>query len=104
MLGGCWAVFGKRAGIVLLHGGIALMMFYELHVALTAVETQMNLVEGEQTELAGVHDIRTFELAVIDVTDPKEDRVVAIPKSIVQSGAPIDSSDLPFKIEVHDIS
>ena len=98
LLGGCWAVFGKRAGIVLLHGGIGLMMFYELHVALTAVETQMNFVEGERTNF--VQDIRTIELAVIDLTDSKEDRVVAIPKSILLSGKPIDHPDLPFKITV----
>ncbi len=98
LLGGCWIVFGKRAGIVLLHGGIGLMMFYELHVALTAVETQMNFVEGERTNY--VQDIRTIELAVIDVTDSKEDHVVAIPKSVLLSGKPIEHPDLPFKITV----
>jgi hypothetical protein len=49
LLLGCWVVFGKRSGIVLLHSGIGLMMFYELHVAMTAVETQMQLEEGETT-------------------------------------------------------
>ena len=98
LLGGCWAVFGARAGIVLLHGGIGLMMFYELHVALTAVETQMNLVEGERSNF--VHDIRTCELAIVDVTDPKEDHVVAIPKSIVTGSSPIETLDLPFRVKV----
>lgn len=98
LLGGCWAVFGQRAGIVLLHGGIGLMMFYELHVALTAVETQMNLVEGERTNF--VHDIRTVELAFVDVTDPKEDRVVAIPKSFVTGRDPIETAELPFRVIV----
>ncbi|WP_397568491.1 cytochrome c biogenesis protein CcsA [Schlesneria sp. T3-172] len=98
LLGGCWAVFGKRAGIVLLHGGIGLMMFYELHVALTAVETQMNLVEGERTNY--VHDIRTIELAVSDVTDPQADKVIAIPKSLVLDTKPIDHPDLPFRMTV----
>ena len=100
LLLGCGIVFGKRAGIVLLHGGIGLMMFYELHVALTAVETQMSLAEGEHTNF--VQDIRTFELAISDVTDPTTEKVVAIPKSIVLSNAPIDSPDLPFKIVVHE--
>ena len=98
LLGGCWAVFGGRAGIVLLHGGIGLMMFYELHVALTAVETQMNITEGEQVNF--VHDIRTCELAIVDVTDPKEDRVVAIPRSYVTSETPIDRPELPFNVKV----
>jgi ABC-type transport system involved in cytochrome c biogenesis permease subunit len=102
LLLGCWTVFGKRAGIVLLHGGIGLMMFYELHVALTAVETQMHLAEGERTNY--VQDIRTFELAVVDTTDPKQDRVAAIPKSIILNSAQhneaITHADLPFKIKV----
>ena len=100
LFGGCWAVFGKRAGIVLLHGGIGLMMFYELHVALTAVETQMQIGEGERTNY--VQDIRTFELAVINTTDPKEDKVVAIPKSILLSHSSIESADLPFKLTLSE--
>ena len=98
LLGGCWAVFGKRAGIVLLHGGVGLMMFYELHVALTAVETQMSLGEGERTNF--VQDIRTFELAISDVTDSQKEHVVVIPKSVFLSGKQIDDTDLPFKITV----
>ena len=107
LLAGCWVVFRKKAGIVLLHAGVGLMMYYELHVALTAVETQMNIEEGETT--AFVHDIRTFELAVIDKSKPGEDRVVAIPKSVIlaavppsegAAGKPIDVPELPFKIEV----
>ena len=98
LLAGCWIVFRKKAGIVLLHAGVGLMMYYELHVALTAVETQLNLEEGEVSNY--VHDIRTFELAVIDKSDPKQDRVVAIPRSAVLSQEPIDVEELPFKIEV----
>lgn len=98
LFAGCWTVFGKRAGVVLLHGGIGLMMFYELHVALTAVETQMTLAEGEHTNYT--QDIRTFELAVADITDPKEDKVVTIPKSMILGKGPIDSADIPFKITV----
>lgn len=98
LLAGCWVVFKKRAGIVLLHAGVGLMMYYELHVAMTAVETQMNIEEGQTTDF--VHDIRTFELAVTDKSDPKEDRVVAIPRSTVLSKDPIDVPELPFKIEV----
>lgn len=100
LLGGCWAVFDKRAGIVLLHAGIGLMMFYELYVALTAVETQMRLTEGERTNY--VQDIRTFELAVSDISDPKEDKVVVIPKSIFLAKGPIETPELPFRIEVLD--
>ncbi len=101
LMAGCWVVFGKRSGIVLLHSGIGLMMFYELHVALTAVETQMNLEEGETT--AFVHDIRTFELAVIDKSKAGEERVTAIPRSMVKTDKTIDLPELPFRIEIRDV-
>ena len=101
LLAGCGVVFGKRAGIVLLHSGIGLMMFYELQVAMTAIETQMNLEEGETTSFAS--DIRTYELGVIDKSNPAEDRVTAIPRSMVVAGMTLDLPDLPFRIEIKDI-
>lgn len=101
LLLGCYIVFGKRSGIVLLHSGIGLMMFYELHVAMTAVETQMQLEEGETTNF--VADIRTFELAVIDKTNPKEEHVTAIPRSMVIKDNNIDLQNLPFRIEIKDL-
>ncbi len=101
LLLGCWVVFGKRSGIVLLHSGIGLMMFYELHVAMTAVETQMQLEERETTNF--VSDIRTFELAVIDKSNPKEEQVTAIPRSMITKDCNLDLKNLPFRIEVKDV-
>lgn len=101
LLAGCWVVFGKRSGIVLLHSGIGLMMFYELHVAMTAVETQMNLQEGETTNF--VQDIRTFELAVIDKTKPDEEQVTAIPRSMIITGQKLELPDLPFRMEIKEL-
>jgi ABC-type transport system involved in cytochrome c biogenesis permease subunit len=102
LLAGCWIVFGKRSGIVLLHSGIGLMMFYELHVAMTAVETQMQIEEGETTNF--VSDIRTFELAVIDKSKPNEEHVTAFPRSmIIQPNAVLDSAGLPFKLVINEV-
>src|SRR5690606_10262825 len=44
---GCWALFGKRGGVVLLHGGIALLMFGELYTAQYVGEAQMRITEGQ---------------------------------------------------------
>jgi len=102
LLIGCGLVFGKRAGIVLLHGGVGLMMFGELLVGLGAVEGQMPITEGQTANF--VHDIRTWEVAIIDPAGDKEDHVTVIPKGAIeaalQSQQPIDHPDLPFKIEV----
>ena len=41
LLAGCALAFKKRAGVVLIHAGIALMMFNELYVGMTSQEAQM---------------------------------------------------------------
>ena len=100
---GCWLVFGRRAGVVLLHGGIALMMFSELYTGLTEVETRMRLFTGETVSYA--EDIRTSEFAIIDKSDPQTDRIVTIPQSLLveaaQSEQPIEHPQLPLAIRVH---
>ncbi|MES2792683.1 MAG: cytochrome c biogenesis protein CcsA [Planctomycetota bacterium] len=98
LLVGCVLAFNKRAGIVLLHAGVGLMMFAELLVTVRAQESQMYIVEGETENHSS--DSRTPELAVIDASDAKQDRVVAIPKSFLKAGKTISNPDLPFDIEV----
>lgn len=98
LLAGCILAFNKRAGIVLLHGGVGLMMFAELLVTVRAKESQMYIVEGETEDHSS--DTRTPEIAVIDANDPQQDRVVAIPRSFIRVGNTIQHPDLPFDIEV----
>src|SRR5579872_4880154 len=98
LLAGCRIVFGKRAGIVLLHSGVGLMMFSELLVGTTTVESQMHIAEGDTVNF--VQDIRTNELAVIDSSDPKNDTVVVIPQRYLTDGSKIEHPDLPFDIKV----
>ncbi len=102
LLAGCVMAFRKRAGIVLLHGGVALMMVSELWTGLTAREAQMRIAEGETTNFTS--DIRTPELAVIDHSDPDHDRVTVAPASLlidhVGAVERIEHADLPVTIQV----
>lgn len=98
LLAGCILAFNKRAGIVLLHGGVGLMMFAEILVTVRAKESQMYIVEGETQNFSA--DTRTPELAVLSTTDGKEDKVVAIPRSFLQAGKTIQHPELPFDIEI----
>lgn len=98
LLAGCALVFKKRAGIVLLHGGIGLLMFSELLVGTTAIEGQMHIKEGETVNF--VQDIRTVELAVVDSSDPKEDVVVVVPQHFLKQKELIQHKELPFDVEV----
>jgi ABC-type transport system involved in cytochrome c biogenesis permease subunit len=98
LLAGSIMVFKKRAGIVLLHGGVLLMMFSELLVGTTAKEGQMHIREGETVNFS--QDVRDVELAFIDRTDTKYDDVVAIPRSRLQIGSTISDPLVPCRVKV----
>lgn len=117
LLVGCWLAFRKRAGVVLLHGGIGLMMLNELLVGRYAVEWQVFLPEGETSNY--FRDIRTTELAIITpIAGTDDDNVTVIPREILlankraneqrikagEKPLPIaDSKDLlPFDVAVVD--
>ena len=104
LLAGCHWVFGRRAGIVLLHGGIALMMFSELFTGLKADEAQMRIEEDQTVTFA--EDYRNAELAIVDKSDPKTDKVTVVPLSRLvaadQSGKPVSDPLLPFSVRVAD--
>jgi ABC-type transport system involved in cytochrome c biogenesis permease subunit len=103
LLAGCVMVFRKRAGIVLLHGGIALMMLSEMLTGIQAQESLMTISEGAAANFS--EDIRASELAVIDRSHVGHDHVTVVPDSLLQenvgSSQPIEHEDLPFNIQVH---
>ena len=95
---GCYLLFAKKAGIVLLHGGIIMMMISELVTGLFAEESMMTIHEGESANHALVQ--RKMELAIIDSSDPKEDDVVVVPDVYLSRGGRIELPGLPFDVEV----
>ena len=101
MLIGCVMVFKKRAGVVLLHGGIGLMMFSELLVGLTAVEAQIHLEEGQTSNFASDH--RSVELAFVESSGTDSETHVVVAGSRLKSSVgqgKITNELLPFDIEV----
>lgn len=100
LLAGCWLVFRKRSGIVLLHAGVAMLMISELLVGLLAVETRMTLAEGETTSWA--FDLNRIELAVIDPSDPEADVLTRFPGELVRPGETLAHESVPFSIRVDE--
>ena len=98
LLAGCMIVFKRRAGIVLLHTGIGLMMFSEFFVSEYAVEGRMTLREGETVNY--LRDVRKVELAVIDRSSEDKDVVVAVPGSRLEAGETVQDETLPFDIYI----
>ncbi|HEY2826863.1 MAG TPA: hypothetical protein VGJ04_04625, partial [Pirellulales bacterium] len=83
LLVGCILVFRKRAGIVLLHAGVALIMANELVVHFLHKEEQMTVAEGRTVNYAA--DIRQIELAIIDKNaSATEDDVTIVPERLLQ--------------------
>jgi len=98
LLAGCGLLFGKRAGIVLLHAGILLMMLGELLVGTRAVEGNMRIEEGQTVNY--IEQARALELAVVDDSDPRSEKTVVVPASMLQPGKIIRDETLPFDLKV----
>jgi len=82
----------------LIHGGLILLLVGQFVTELFQVESQMILKVGQTRNYS--EDARKNELAVIDMTDPDSDHVVAIPESIVEKGGEIRTPKLPFALRV----
>jgi ABC-type transport system involved in cytochrome c biogenesis permease subunit len=97
LLAGCVMVFRKRAGVVLLHAGVGLMMLSQV-----PDEAQMVIEEGETVN--HVQDIRESEMAVVDPSrGPAGTHTVIsekLLKSRYESGDVIAHPDLPFDVKV----
>ncbi len=98
LFAGCWMIFRKRAGIVLLHGGIILMLVSELIYA-TATEGRMLIREGEKTSI--VDDTQASELVITDLSEPGKRREVIFSHAMLKTkGRVLTHEDLPFEIEI----
>jgi hypothetical protein len=87
----------KRAGILILHAGLIVMLTGEIITGLYAVEGNMVIEEGET--VSTVTDNRVCELAVIDPSDKKTDTVTTVPRWMLRrEGQKITNDDLPFDI------
>ncbi|QDU31936.1 Cytochrome c biogenesis protein CcsA [Anatilimnocola aggregata] len=88
LLVGCWLVYQKRGGVVLLHQGLLLLMFNELFVAHYVAEFNMSLVEGQTTNY--LRDIRSTELALIDRSNPEKDEHFVVPVDVLMANATLN--------------
>jgi hypothetical protein len=86
----------RKTGIWLAHAGVVLLLVGELLSGLWQKESQMTLFEGQTKNYA--ESFRDNELAIVDTTDPKVDKVVAIPEELLAKGDPIQTPKLPFRV------
>lgn len=84
LLVGFYFLFKRKAGVVLLHAGLLLLLGNEIWVVLTHVEQRVSGVEGDSIDFA--YDIRDVELALIQ-RQGENDRIVTIPSSKLRESA-----------------
>ena len=88
----------RKAGLWLVHLGLALLFVGEFTAALFQVESRIPILEGQTRDWS--EDYRKMELAAIDASDPSFDDVRAIPDSRLAAGRAIEDASLPFKLLV----
>jgi hypothetical protein len=86
----------RKLGIWIVHAGLILLLIGELVSGLVQQDYHMSLDEGETKNYSESN--RRNELAVVDVTDPNFDDVVAIPESLLARGTVVQSPKLPFRV------
>jgi hypothetical protein len=99
-----WTPSRKKIGISIIHGGLVVLFLGQFATQLVQVESFMLIPEGGSSNYS-VSDRRS-EIYVVDASDPKVDKVVSIPDSVVakraKNGREISHPDLPFRIQVKD--
>ena len=88
----------KKSGILLTHFGLVFLLVGELLSGLWQEDFQMRIDEGQTSNYA--ESPRLNELAIIDITDPKWDDVVAIPEQLLATGKPVQHPKLPFRLAI----
>ncbi len=93
----CLLLFRRKAGIVLLHLGVAGLMLNEIYVTKTNVEQRITIIEGDTAHHA--IDVRATELAIIDVSDPEFDQITSVAGEKLIGQEKITDEKLPFDVE-----
>ena len=89
----------KKLGILLSHFGIIVLLVGQLATDMLARESRMSFAEGEWRNYS--EDFQQTELVFLSATsDPALQNVVAVPDSLLSTGAEFRVPELPFGIKI----
>jgi hypothetical protein len=88
----------KKIGIFMIHAGLILLLLGQLLTDMLSRESSMHIRIGQSKDYS--EETRNTELAVIDATDPDNDKVVAIPERLLERQKVISNPEMPFTIKV----
>lgn len=112
LVGGLWAVNliaahgtrlawnRKKAGILLIHFGLLVLVLGQFLTQMLAYESQLSVEEGQSKSYS--ESPRRVELAFIDTQAADYDQVTVIPAALLQDGARLEKETLPFAVKVRD--
>ncbi len=90
----------KKVGIFLTHIGLILLLVGQFLTELFQVESNLRLEEGESKNYS--ESTRHTELALVDVSDPSFDEVIAVPDTALAQKREIRHPKLPFTLRVKE--
>ena len=88
----------KKAGIVMIHAGVLLLLVGQLVTNLVQEEDSMWITEGETANY--LESFTLDELVIIDRSDPNIDKVVSIPTALIEKPSSFEHPNLPLRIEI----
>ena len=90
----------KKAGVLMIHGGLILLLIGQIFTDLLSQESTMSLTRGGSSDYS--EDLHLQELVVVDKTEPKSDEVVAIPERMLAPKGEIRHPGLPVAVRVKE--
>jgi ABC-type transport system involved in cytochrome c biogenesis permease subunit len=87
----------RRAGILVLHTGLVVMMLGEFFTWHFAIEGHMTIENGQASNY--IEESRATELAFVDSSGATTDKVVVVPDAYLKAGGTIQNDVLPVDIE-----
>lgn len=88
----------KRAGVIVIHMGLILLLVGEGISSKMQRETRMEITEGSYANYS--YNIQKAELAIVDSSDPKTNKHIVIAPDALKDNRTIEDPRLPFKIKV----
>ncbi len=90
----------RKIGIQLTHSGLILLLVGELLTGLMSRESLMRIDQGQTRQYS--ESYREFELAVMDLTNPAYNEVVAIPEAALADTGTVQHPKLPFQVRIRE--
>ncbi|MFT5171523.1 MAG: hypothetical protein ACI9BD_001300 [Candidatus Marinamargulisbacteria bacterium] len=89
----------EKWGLLVIHVGLVVLLLGGGLTSYLGVESQAQIEEGQKVFYS--ENTRSVELAIIRQLNSDDDKVVAIPESVLKEEGVVEVPELPFSVHVH---